>query len=286
MSNNKAITRSTKSSKSTSEDGSDSQISLQHILSKLEEIEKTSNNQHQTLLTAINKINKRLDALESEQTRVIECLDYMSNDVDDLKKGYAHLKTVVAKLEESNTAKSAQDRDVTQTVDRIEHEKNLKTLLVANIPSSQHEDTTKIITNLAAKLETSMLPGDIDSAFRIKSDAAAHSSKPALIMVKFTNTASRDRFYNARKNFNKLSITTQSIGFRRKEKIFINEALTRSQRALFFKARQMKVKSGWRYVWTFHGQVYMRKSADDDPVKITSEETLSNLMATTSNHDG
>ena len=217
---------------------------------------------------------------------MIECLDYMSNDVDDLKKGYAHLKTVVAKLEESNTAKSAQDRDVTQTVDRIEHEKNLKTLLVANIPSSQHEDTTKIITNLAAKLETSMLPGDIDSAFRIKSDAAAHSSKPPLIMVKFTNTASRDRFCNARKNFNKLSITTQSIGFRRKEKIFINEALTRSQRALFFKARQMKVKSGWRYVWTFHGQVYMRKSADDDPVKITSEETLSNLMATTSNHDG
>ena len=102
--------------------------------------------------------------------------------------------------------------------------KNLKTLLVANMPSSQHEDTTKIITSLAAKLETSMLPGDIDSAFRIKSDAAVHSSKPALIMVKFTNTASRDRFYNARKNFNKLSITTQSVGFRRSEKIFTNEA--------------------------------------------------------------
>ena len=190
---------------------------------------------------------------------------------------------MVAKLEESNASKSAQDRDVTLTVDRIEHEKKLKTLLVANIPSSEHEDTTKIITNLAAKLEASMLAGDIDSAFRIKSGAAVHSSKLALITVKFTNTASCDRFYNARKNFNKLSITTQSVGFRRAEKIFTNEALTRSQHVLFFKARQIKVKSGWRYVWTFHSKVYMRKSADDDPVKITS---VSKLVATTSNHDG
>ena len=55
---------------------------------------------------------------------MIECLNYMSVDVDDLKKGYAHLKTVVAKLEVTITAKSAQDRYVTLTVNRIEHEKN------------------------------------------------------------------------------------------------------------------------------------------------------------------
>ena len=36
------------------------------------------------------------------------------------------MKTVVAKLEESNAAKSAEDHDVTLTV---KHEKNLKTLL-------------------------------------------------------------------------------------------------------------------------------------------------------------
>lgn len=284
MSNNKTVTRSTKSAKSVSEDGSDQQISLQQILNKLEEIEKSSNKQYQSLLTAVNKINSRLDALESEQTRVIDCLDFISNDVDELKKEHEQLKVAVSKLENANNTRSAQDNALTNTVDRIEHEKNLKTLIVANIPASQHEDTVKIVTNLAAKLDASILPGDIDSAFRIKSETS--TNRPPLIMVKFTNTVSRDNLYNARKNFKKHSITTQSIGFRKTDKIYINEALTRSQRSLFYKARQTKSQTKWRYVWTYHGQVFMRKTVNDDPVKIASEKELDQLMASTTNSNG
>ena len=98
MSNNKTVTRSTKSAKSVSEDGSDQQISIQQILNKLEEIEKSSNKQYQSLLTAVNKINSPLDALEAEQTCVIDCLDFISNDVDELKKEHEQLKVAVSKL--------------------------------------------------------------------------------------------------------------------------------------------------------------------------------------------
>ena len=105
-------------------------------------------------------------------------------------------------------------------------------------------------------------------------------------MVKFTNTVSHDNLYNARKNFKKHSITTQSIGFRKTDKIYINEALTRSQRSLFYKARQTKSQTKWRYVWTYHGQVFMRKTVNDDPVKIASEKELDQLMASTTNSNG
>ena len=281
MSNNKTVTRSTKSAKSVSEDGSDQQISLQQILNKLEEIEKSSNKQYQSLLTAVNKINSRLDALESEQTRVIDCLDFISNDVDELKKEHEQLKVAVSKLENANNTRSAQDNALTNTVDRIEHEKNLKTLIVANIPASHHKDTVKLVTNLAAKLDASILTGDIDSAFCIKSQTSTY--RPPLIMVKFTNTVSRDNLFNARKNFKKHIITTQSVGFWETDKIYMNEALTRSQRSLFYKARQTKSQTKWRYVWTYHGQVFMRKTVNDDPVKIASEKELDQLMASTTN---
>ena len=124
MSNNKTVTRSTKSAKSVSEDGSDQQISLQQILNKLEKIEKSSNKQYQSLLTAVNKINSRLDALESEQTRVIDCLDFISNDVDELKKEHEQLKVAASKLQNAKNIRSAQDNALTNTVDRIEHENN------------------------------------------------------------------------------------------------------------------------------------------------------------------
>lgn len=283
MSHNKANTRS-KSSKSVSDEGCDPEV--KQILQKLDEMKKTSDAQYQNLLQAVNKVNQRLDSLETEQNQVIESLDFVSKDVEDLKKQYQELRSVVSKLESINSNRSDEERKVINSVDRIEQEKNLKALLIANVPSSQHEDTTKIVTNLAAKLEASIMPGDIESAFRLKSDTAAHAGKPPLIMVKFTNTTSRDNLYNSRKNFKKLSITTKSIGFRSADKIFINEALTRSQRTLFHKARQTQKSLSWKYSWTYHGQVYLRKSTDDDPIKVTSVQILDELAATTQQHNG
>mgnify|MGYP001799822509 CR=1 FL=1 len=123
MSHGKAVTRSTKSAKSVSEDVSDQEISTQQILNNLEKIEKSSNKQYRSLLTAVNKINSHLDPLESEQNHVI----------DELKKDYEQLKAAVSKLENANNNRLAQNKAVSSPVDRIENEKNLKTLIVANI---------------------------------------------------------------------------------------------------------------------------------------------------------
>ena len=62
----------------------------------------------------------------------------------------------MSKLENINSNRSDEERKVINSVNRIEQQKNLKALLIANVPSSQHEDTTKIVTNLAAKLEATL----------------------------------------------------------------------------------------------------------------------------------
>ena len=120
--------------------------------------------------------------------------------------------------------------------------------------------------------------------FRIKNDLS--SSKPPLIMVKFNNTSSRERFYNARLNLHKNSITTNSLGLNQSNKIFINEALSRAQRSLFYKARSTKTQLKWRYVWTYHGSIYMRENRQTNAIKITSEEELRQLSATTQTING
>ena len=105
-------------------------------------------------------------------------------------------------------------------------------------------------------------------------------------MVKFNNTSSRDRLYNARLNLHKNSITPSSLGLSQSNKIFINEALSKSQRSLFYKARSAEGQLGLRYIWTYHGSIFMRKSKETDAIKITTEEELSQLTANTHNHNG
>ena len=107
MSHNKATTRS-KSSKSVSDEGSDTNI--QQILQKLDEMKPTSDAQYQNLLQAVNKVNQRLDSLETEQNQVIESLDFVSKDVEDLKKQYRALRSVVSKLKNINSNRSDEER--------------------------------------------------------------------------------------------------------------------------------------------------------------------------------
>ena len=279
-------TTHSKLAKSVSEETKDEgQASLyQQILTKLQENKNSADSQYESLLQAINRINSRLDTLETEHKEFIDCMDFMSKEIKELQGENLQLKKTVAELHCASQNRQATDKAVTSTVDKLETEKNLKTLIVANIPESHHEDTVKVVTTLAGLVKADVKITDIETAFRLKNDST--SSKPPLIMVKFNNTSSQERLYNPRLNLHKNSITTSSLGLSQSNKIFINEALSKSQRSLFYKARSAKGQLGLRYIWTYHGSIFMRKSKETDAIRITTEEELSQLTANTHNHNG
>lgn len=275
-----------KALKSTGEDADQDMPSsqLQQILSKLDENKASADKQYQSLLTAINKINSRLDALELEQQELAKGLDFTNQEVTELQKKHESLSSTVADLKDIIDNRQADKQNVINAVDKIENEKNQKALLISNIPESRNEDSTKVILTLAEHLGAQIHPTDIETTFRIKNDSAP---KPPLIMIKFNNSSARENLYNARKNFNKKAVTTSTLGFRGSSKnIYINEVLSKTQQKLFFLARKKKVELKWRYVWTYRGQVFMRQTKETDAIKIASTECLSQLTATTPEHNG
>ena len=106
-------------------------------------------------------------------------------------------------------------------------------------------------------------------------------------MPRFHRLCMRDKLYNARRMIRQNSIDTKSLGFHQNH-IYTNEypstiqwistptstPLSKAQQRLFYKALKSKTTEGWKYAWTFHGQVFMRKTKSDDAVKITSELDL------------
>ena len=43
-------------------------------------------------------------------------------------------------------------------------------------------------------------------------------------------------------------------------------------------ARQTKRNLGWKYVWTYHGNVFMRKSKEEDSIKIATKHDLDKMQ--------
>ena len=105
-------------------------------------------------------------------------------------------------------------------------------------------------------------------------------------MFKFSKASARERLYNAHKKFTKKGVNTNTLGFRGTQKIFISEVLSKTQQKLFYHACKRKEQLNWHYVWTYHGQEFMRKDHDTDAVKITTEGCLGKITSTTQTHDG
>ena len=93
-------TTQSESAKSVSEDiKDDGQSSLyQQILTKLEENKKSNDSQYENLLQAINRITSRLDTLETEHKEFIDCMDFMSKEIKELRDENQQLQQNIAEL--------------------------------------------------------------------------------------------------------------------------------------------------------------------------------------------
>ena len=95
--------------------------------------------------------------------------------------------------------------------------------------------------------------------------------------MKFTSELTRDTIYNGRRKLNSDNITTKTLGMQSDAKIYLNEVLDDTQREVFYRARQKRKELRYKFIWTFHGAVYVKKARESDLVKVTSVEDVNKL---------
>ena len=95
-----------------------------------------------------------------------------------------------------------------QAEDGIRDAKNLKTLCISGIPKTDNENLPYLITELGKRMECTIQRSDIDAVNRAKRKTEPDKITP--IIIKFTNTQTRDSYHDARKNLGKNSVTTKS----------------------------------------------------------------------------
>ena len=213
---------------------------------------------------AQQKTETQLQSMLEEQTSQATSLEYAHAEVKDTK---ASCKELSAQIAEINARLDKLDKKEAPAA-KPQPDTNHQHLLIAGIPETPRENLAVIITSLAEKMEIEVAQNDICNTYRTKSKN---------IYVKFTSELLRDMIYKGRRQLRTKSITTKSLGMQTEANIYLNEVLNEEQKTIFFQARQKRKELDYKFIWTFHGAVYLKKTKDSKVIKITALEELSKL---------
>ena len=259
-----------------SDSTSTSDVSFQQLMDKLSDNRSYMEDQFQKLNSTIGTICKRLDAIETKQLDYDQALTYCGDEIADLKRELKDLKnqrqldeaatrSQMSELQQNRNWNSQAIEGVRESLDRINHEKQYMNLIISGIPESPRENVSAIITQLASKLDVAIVESDL---------AVAYRTKKKNLYVKFNSQITRDKVYKARKFLQQRNITSKSLSLQEDNKIYINEVLDENQHQLFYQARKKRRELNYRYIWTYHGNIYMKRDTDSEIMKITSSADL------------
>lgn len=207
------------------------------------------------ILSRLDSFDRRLVKVEEAQKDLINTVEYLSNEIEDMKS------TKAATDKNSEAVKQT-----SFSLNYLEHQNRQKQLVLSGIPYKPNENLVYAVEKISGKLECNIRPDDIDSIYRVK--------RSPTIMVRFLHTHKRNDFLS---KYRKSPISTTDLGFQTNDKIYVNELLSPTQAALFFKARNFRKNHNFKYVWTANQQIYLRKEDSGDAIRITSTSDLDGL---------
>ena len=146
---------------------------------------------------------------------------------------------------------------------------------VHGIPECEGENLADIIIKIGQKISVDITSQDIDIVHRLRRKTP--TTKP--IIVRFTSYRKKREFYQARFNLKttKISEIIASVQHEVEARIYINENLTQRRQELLAKARKMRKAKKLVRVWTSDGKLFVRKTEESRPVRISEDWDLENL---------
>ncbi|KAL4717393.1 hypothetical protein ACJJTC_017280 [Scirpophaga incertulas] len=133
--------------------------------------------------------------------------------------------------------------------------------------TSRHPWVPCVVTTLASKVGVNLLPEDVVCAARVGrppgSGASGSVAKPRPIVVRLVRRAVRNDLLRAVRV--RRTVTTEGIDLPGKPgRFYVNERLTRANPALFWQAREVGRRLGWRFIWTRDGKIFARQHSEQD----------------------
>ena len=144
---------------------------------------------------------------------------------------------------------------------------------------SECANTNDVVLKVAEKIGVDLVPSKISVSHPLPSRTVptkqGGNTRLNAIIVKFVRRDVKEKFYHARKNLKNL--TASDFGYQSRNKVYINENLTRKNKELFNSTLKIKKEKGFKYIWTNQGRIYLRKNEASSPVHIKNQSDLQRM---------
>jgi hypothetical protein len=224
---------------------------------------------------------KKIDILEQ---KVQNEFTYIKQKIDDLQQISTNVNKLTTEVNDTKVKLQNANIEITtlkSEVESLQRAKASRQIIVDNMPHRPKEDLPALITNILAAMncpKDSAFPTD---AYRLGKYNPARARPPPLLL-EFSSTHIRDSVMTYRRHKKTLlaeEICPENFGLGPEErhKIYINKNYSPSIRALLKEARKLK-PSGFKIVYEFANSVYVKRSINDEPIKIKDSDFIQELM--------
>lgn len=229
-------------------------------------------NDEMTISQLAHRISKELESTKTAITKQIN--DGMLAVKTELK---ADLETIRSQLEatisEISTSVSQNKESLRSTSEALTRSFNVSDLIVSGVPYMRNENLLDYFDTWCKSLGYTNTP--LVDARRL-SKLPMTVGKKYLILLQFAITNQRGDFYNC--YLKTRSLTLDQIGFKTKDRIYVNENLTASARVIKTKAVAARKEGKLHSVFSRDGVIFVRKTATDVVRSVESEEQLICLL--------
>ena len=164
-----------------------------------------------------------------------------------------------------------------ESLDNLEQYTRKHSLEFHGVPENSYESIEEVILKIAAALEVQVIASNIEISHKLRC-----KSDNSVIIAKFCSHKVKTNLYKARIKLKNIKATdlfpcqfASAVGS--KNRLFINENLTKYRRSLVNSANQRRRDGCIRSVWTMDSKVYVKTSPDGNPTRILSESDLDAL---------
>ncbi|CAB3260332.1 unnamed protein product [Arctia plantaginis] len=220
----------------------------------------------------IEKIYTFIAEIKQQNSEICYSADFLS-------KSYDSLVGKIEKLESDRQTNHDYIRTLEDKLERAECYTRATCLEVRNIPVPNKESKPQLlntITNLGKLINVTIQSHEVRDVFRTRSKGSEH--KP--IIVDFTSVIMKEKFIYMYKQFKKSSaLTTELLKMAGPIKpIYVSENLSAKMKRLFFLVRDFARVNNFKYSWSSHGKIYLRKSDGAPHYIIKDESELSKVL--------
>ena len=241
------------------------------INKRLSKIEDMISDLKVSLHKKYGEIEDRLSDLTKSQKFICEQYDSFRKVVDALMIDNGKLRDENAQLKVSIHDLQEDVKQAHEAVNNLEQYGRRAMLEISGIPRCEEEDVEEIVLAVCNKIGVDLQPSEIETAHRLSNKESAN------IIALLSSRKRRNEIFQRRSNLK--GVTTRDIGIttRASSKIYVNESLTRKNKALFNKVLDFKKENGYKYIWTRNGNIYIRQADHTRSIVIKEAEDLHNL---------